>query len=144
MNSKLNIALQNRPLERKAQLLANAKVRIIRDANPDMDNDDIKKLKGRCLTEARIQTGAKKQEIQITPTEWEAIQSGAISTNKLRQIINNSDLDTLKQLAMPREHKGLSPAKQTRARSMEARGYTLAEIADALGVSTSTVQSVLS
>ena len=144
LNSKLNIALQNRPLERKALLLANAKVRIIRDANPDMDNDDIKKLKGRCLTEARIQTGAKKQEIQITPNEWEAIQSGAISTNKLRQIINNSDLDTLKQLAMPREHKGLSPAKQARARSMEARGYTLAEIADALGVSTSTVQSVLS
>lgn len=143
LNSKLNIALKNRPLERKAQLLANAKVRIVRDANPDMDNDDIKKLKGRCLTEARIQTGAKKQEIQITSKEWEAIQSGAISTNKLRQIINNSDLDTLKQLAMPRNTKGVSAAKQARAKSMAARGYTLAEIADALGVSTSTVQSVL-
>lgn len=143
LNSKLNIALKNRPLERKAQLLANAKVRIVRDANPNMDNDDVKKLKGRCLTEARIQTGAKKQEIQITPKEWEAIQSGAISTNKLRQIINNSDLDTLKQLAMPRNTKGMSAAKQARAKSMAARGYTLAEIADALGVSTSTVQSVL-
>ena len=144
LNSKLNIALQNRPLERKAQLLANAKVRIVKDANPDMDADDIKKLKGRCLTEARIQTGARKQQIEITPKEWEAIQAGAISTNKLQQIVNNSDLDVLKQLAMPREYKTMTPAKQSRARAMEARGYTIAEIADALGVSTSTVQSILS
>lgn len=143
LNSKLNIALQNRPLERKAQLLANAKVRIVKDANPDMDADDIKKLKGRCLTEARIQTGARKQQIEITPKEWEAIQAGAISTNKLQQIVNNSDLDVLKQLAMPREYKTMTPAKQSRARAMEARGYTIAEIADALGVSTSTVQSIL-
>lgn len=143
LDIKLNTALKNRPLERKAQLLANAKVRMIRDANPDMDKDDIKKLKGRCLEEARIQTGAKKQQIQISDREWEAIQAGAISTNKLRQIINNSDLDTLKQLAMPRESKGLSTAKKARAKALEARGYTLAEIADALGVSTSTVQSVL-
>lgn len=143
LNSKLNIALQNRPLERKAQLLANAKVRIVKDANPDMDADDIKKLKGRCLTEARIQTGARKQQIEITPKEWEAIQAGAISTNKLQQIVNNSDLDVLKQLAMPREYKTMTPAKQSRARAMEARGYTTAEIADALGVSTSTVQSIL-
>lgn len=143
LNSKLNIALKNRPLERKAQLLANAKVRIVKDANPDMDADDIKKLKGRCLTEARAQTGAKKQQIQITPREWEAIQAGAISTNKLQQIVNNSDLDILKQLAMPRNYNVMSPAKQSRARAMEARGYTIAEIADALGVSTSTIQSVL-
>ena len=143
LNSKLNTALKNRPLERRAQLLANAKVRIIKEANPDMDADDIKKLKGRCLTEARVQTGAKKQQIEITPREWEAIQAGAITTSKLTQIINNSDLDVLKQLAMPREHKAMSPAKQSRARAMAARGYTLSEIADALSVSTSTIQSVL-
>ena len=143
LNSKLNTALKNRPLERRAQLLANAKVRIIRDANPDMDADDIKKLKGRCLTEARVQTGARKQQINISDKEWEAIQAGAVSTNKLRQIIDNSDLDVLKQLAMPRDHKSISPAKESRAKAMAARGYTLAEIADALGYSTSTIQSIL-
>ena len=143
LNSKLNTALKNRPLERRAQLLANAKVRIVRDANPDMDADDIKKLKGRCLTEARVQTGARKQQINISDKEWEAIQAGAVSTNKLRQIIDNSDLDVLKQLAMPRDHKSISPAKESRAKAMAARGYTLAEIADALGYSTSTIQSIL-
>lgn len=143
LNSKLNIALKNRPLERKAQLIANAKVKNVYAANPDMDSDDLKKLKGRCLTEARLQTGASKQQIKIEPKEWEAIQAGAISTNKLKSIVQNSDLDVLKQLAMPREMRGVTPAQESRIKVLESRGYTLAEIADAVGVSTSTIVNVL-
>ena len=143
LNSKLNIALKNRPLERKAQLIANAKVKNVYAANPDMDSDDLKKLKGRCLTEARLQTGASKQQIKIDPKEWEAIQAGAISTNKLKSIVQNSDLDVLKQLAMPREMRGVTPAQESRIKVLESRGYTLAEIADAVGVSTSTINNVL-
>ena len=143
LNSKLNIALKNRPLERKAQLIANAKVKNVYAANPDMDSDDLKKLKGRCLTEARLQTGASKQQIKIEPKEWEAIQAGAISTNKLKSIVQNSDLDVLKQLAMPREMRGVTPAQESRIKVLESRGYTLAEIVDAVGVSTSTINNVL-
>ena len=143
LNSKLNIALKNRPLERKAQLIANAKVKNVYAANPDMDSDDLKKLKGRCLTEARLQTGASKQQIKIEPKEWEAIQAGAISTNKLKSIVQNSDLDVLKQLAMPREMHGVTPAQESRIKVLESRGYTLAEIADAVGVSTGTITNVL-
>ena len=143
LNSKLNIALKNRPLERKAQLIANAKVKNVYAANPDMDSDDLKKLKGRCLTEARLQTGASKQQIKIESKEWEAIQAGAISTNKLKSIVQNSDLDVLKQLAMPREMRGVTPAQESRIKVLESRGYTLAEIADAVGVSTSTITNVL-
>lgn len=143
LNSKLNIALKNRPLERKAQLVANAKVKNVYAANPDMDSDDLKKLKGRCLTEARLQTGASKQQIKIEPKEWEAIQAGAISTNKLKSIVQNSDLDLLKQLAMPREMRGVTPAQESRIKVLESRGYTLAEIADAVGVSTGTITNVL-
>lgn len=144
LDAKLNDALKNRPLERKAQLIANAKVKTVLDANGDLDKDQIKKLKNRALTQARVETGAKKHAISITDREWEAIQAGAISANKLSQIVNNSDLDTLKQLAMPRTTKGMTSAKISRAKAMEARGYTLAEIADALGVSTTTIQNVLS
>lgn len=143
LNSKLNIALKNRPLERKAQLIANAKVKNVYAANPDMDSDDLKKLKGRCLTEARLQTGASKQQIKIDPKEWEAIQAGAIHNTKLKSIVQNSDLDVLKQLAMPREMRGVTPAQESRIKVLESRGYTLAEIADAVGVSTSTINNVL-
>ena len=143
LNSKLNIALKNRPLERKAQLIANAKVKNVYAANPDMDSDDLKKLKGRCLTEARLQTGASKQQIKIDPKEWEAIQAGAIHNTKLKSIVQNSDLDVLKQLAMPREMRGVTPAQESRIKVLESRGYTLAEIADAVVVSTSTINNVL-
>ena len=145
LNAKLNIALKNRPLERKAQLLANERVKLVRQNNPDMDKDDIKKLKNQALTQARLQTGASKKArlVDITDREWEAIQSGAISTNKLSQIIQNSDLDILKQRSMPRESRGISDAKRARAKILESNGYTLAEIADSLGVSTSTISKVL-
>ena len=145
LNAKLNIALKNRPLERKAQLLANERVKLVRQNNPDMDKDDIKKLKNQALTQARLQTGASKKArlVDITDREWEAIQSGAISTNKLSQIIQNSDLDILKQRSMPRESRGISDAKRARAKTLESNGYTLAEIADSLGVSTSTISKVL-
>lgn len=143
LNYKLNEAQKNRPLERKAQLVANAKVKSVIDANPNMDKDQIKKLKGRALTQARVSVGANKQNIKITDREWEAIQAGAISSNKLEQIIANSDLDVLKQLAMPRSYQGMSPGKQTKAKALVANGYTLAEVADQLGVSTSTIQRVI-
>lgn len=143
LNRKLNEANKNRPLERKAQLVANAKVKSVMTANPDMDSDQIKKLKGRALTQARVTVGASQQNIKITDNEWKAIQAGAISSSKLEQIITKSDLDVLKQLAMPRSYQGMSPGKQAKAKALLANGYTLAEVADQLGVSTSTIQRVV-
>lgn len=143
LDSKLNTALKSRPLERKAQLLANSEVNMIRNANPDMDSDDLKKLKSRALTNARATTGSAKQHIKISDKEWEAIQAGAISTNKLKKIIDNSDLDSLKQLAMPRENSLMSPGKIAKAKAMQANGYQSNEIADALGISVSTLYKSL-
>ena len=37
----------------------------------------------------------------------------------------------------------MSPGKVSKAKALEANGYTLAEIADSLGVSTSTIQKAL-
>lgn len=144
LNSKLNIALQNKPLERQAQLLANKVVSAKRQANPDMTAEEVKKIKGQALNEARNRVGAKKEIIEITNDEWNAIQAGAISTNKLTQILDNADLDTVKKLATPKSNKGgLSTAKLAQARSMLERGYTQAEVADALGISTSTLSKTL-
>lgn len=139
LKAKLNIAEKNKPYERQAQILANTVVKAKKDSNPDLDAADIKKLKGQALTEARIRTGAKKQRIEITEREWEAIQSGAVSTNTLTQILNNTDLDRVKRLATPRTTSSLTPTKINKAKSMLAAGYTQAEVADALGVSTTTL-----
>ena len=143
LRAKLNIAQRNRPLERQAQLLANAMVQAKKDANPDMDKADLKKIQGLALAEARARTGAGKQRIDISPQEWAAIQAGAISNNTLSQILSNADLDRVKELATPRTTVLMTDAKSARAKSMIAAGYTQAEIADALGVSLTTLKTAL-
>lgn len=142
LNAKLEIALRNAPLERQAQVLANAVYAQKRQANPDMDVAEAKKVKGQALAEARTRTGAKKQRIEITPPEWAAIQAGAISNHKLDQILSNADLDQVKQLATPKSATTVSPAKKQRAQQMLESGYTQAEVADALGISTTTLASI--
>mgnify|MGYP000957608209 CR=1 FL=1 len=143
LNAKLNMALKNKPLERQAQLLANATVSAKKKANPDLDPADLKKIKNQALTTARARVGAQKQRVEITPQEWKAIQAGAISNNKLVQILNNTDVDVVKSYATPRTTKTMTSSKVARAKAMVARGYTQAEIADQLGISTSTLNKAL-
>ena len=140
LDAKLNLALKNRPLERQAQVLANTQVSQKRQATPNMDPADVSKIKAQALNEARVRTGAKKQMIIPSQSEWDAIQAGAISNNKLTQIINNSDLDAVKKLATPKFEPKMTSAKQMRAQSMLSSGYTQAEVADALGVSLTTLK----
>lgn len=145
LKAKINIARSNAPKERQAQALANANVQAkVRD-NPDMTKSEIKKANQQALTYYRNQLGAKKDYIKLSDKEWEAIQAGAISENQLKQIIANADLDVLKQMATPRgSTTQLSQAKINKIASMKASGYTNAEIAKAVGISTSTVTKYLS
>lgn len=143
LKSKLNIALKNAPLERQAQILANAVVSAKRSDNPHMDSDDLKKLKYQALTEARNRTGAAKQRVNITPSEWAAIQAGAVSPSMLSKILDNSDDNTIKQYATPKTSILMSPSKTNRAKTMVNLGYTQAEIAEQLGVSVTTLKRSL-
>ena len=141
--AKLNVALKNAPRERQAQVIANAAVNAKKKANPDMKPGEIKKISQQELTRARAAVGAKRETIKITDREWEAIQAGAISENKLMQILNNTDIDDLRQRATPRNTTSLSTAKINKISAMNASGYSTAEIADALGISTTTVSKYL-
>ena len=141
LNAKLNIAKKNAPLERQAQTIADTIVRQKKAARPDLEPAEIKKIKNQALAEARGRTGAGKQRIQITDREWAAIQAGAISTSKLAEILDNSDLDRVRKLATPRVDILMTPAKTARAKQMAASGATQAEIASALGVSLTTLKN---
>lgn len=140
LNAKLNRALLNSPRERQAQVLANTTIQLKRQANPDMDEATLKKIKSQALIEARRRTGAKKELVDITDREWEAIQAGAISKSKLKAILENADINRVKELATPRATPVLSTAKLGMAKAMAASGYTQAQIADALGVSLTTLK----
>jgi DNA-binding CsgD family transcriptional regulator len=144
LSQKLTTALENAPRERQAQLLANAILSQKRAANPEMEPSDVKKLKGHALAEARIRTGADKQRIEITDREWTAIQAGAISNERLGQILANTDLDRIKELATPRTITTMTSDKKLRAEAMLMSGYTQSEVAAQLGVSVSTLQRSVS
>lgn len=143
LNAKLDVALMNAPRERLAQVMANSTVKAKKQDNPDMTKAEIKKEGQRALTAARKAVNAQRQTIDITDREWEAIQAGAISENKLTQIINNTDIDVLRQRATPRTTTTLSPAKISKMEHMQNSGYSTSQIAEALGVSPSTVSKHL-
>lgn len=144
MLADLNIALRNAPKETQAQIIANSKVAAMKKANPDMTSKEIKKASQQALTEARIQMGAERIKVPLDEKRWEAIQAGAISESQLIKILNNSDIDEVRQYATPRTTSTLSPAKVNKIEAMQASGnYSIAEIAQAVGVSSSTVSKYL-
>ena len=111
-----------------------------------LDKSDVKKASQQALTKYRNEVGSvarKKRNIEITDREWEAIQAGAISENKLRRILNNTDPDKLRDRAMPSTGAKLSDAKVNKIKRMSDSNFTLQQIADACGCSVSTVSDYL-
>lgn len=143
LNAKLNTALLNAPRERQAQILTN---KLYYDnLKPGMEKDDRKKLKAQSLAKAQVASGsnAKAARIKLTEKEWEAIQSRAVSTTKLKQILDNADMDIVRKLASPKVMK-LGSAKLSTASEMLAKGYTYAEVAQRMGVSSTVLREELS
>ena len=142
LKKKILIAEANAPYERAALRYANqAKKDAEKDGN--FTDEEISKITQRALTEGRIKYGAQRYPIDISDKEWEAIQAGAVSDNMLQQILKYADSDKLKQRAMPRPIDVLPDAKIARIQAMDSMGYTIAEIADRIDISTSTVKKYL-
>lgn len=141
LQSALALANSNKPRERQAQVLANARIKEKIEADPDLVNDKkmLKKVSQQALVAARQQVGAKRHPITISDKEWEAIQAGAISDNVLSQILDSADIDNLRQRATPRANNELSNGKIALIKARAASGYTNAQIAESLGISASTV-----
>ena len=145
----LSIAERNAPKERRAQAIANSVVKAKIQDNPELgdkaNKKELEKVRSAAIDDARASVGAsgRNTRIHITDKQWQAIQSGAISDTRLRRILRYTDEDELKALAMPKTNKGLSTAQQNKMKRMKTSGYTIAEIADALGVSTGTVSKYI-
>jgi transcriptional regulator with XRE-family HTH domain len=142
LERKLDIAERNAVRERSALRKANSEIAELKKANPNMSKDDLKKMSSRIHKKYRVEDGTvsrKERNIEITDREWEAIQAGAISEDKLSRILNNTDTDALRQRAMPKNTTTVSPTKLNRIKALSASGYSLSYIAEACGVSPSVV-----
>lgn len=141
----LKVAQLNAPLEREAQRIANARVKAKVQANNITDKDEISKIRRAAISDARNSTGAsgKRTRITISDGEWTAIQSGAISDTTLSEILRYAEPKTVRERATPRTTTQLSSARISRIKAMANSGHTNAEIAEALGISTSAVSKYL-
>lgn len=145
LKNKVREAESNAPRERLAQVYANAVYKAKKKDNPNMTNEDKKKVKQQALATGRVRYKAKKSKVDITDREWGAIQAGALAPSFVDRILNNADEDQVKKLAFPSgktTRVTLSPAKKARIKSLLNNGYTIADVASQFGVSTSTISKV--
>lgn len=144
--SKLNEAQINHIRERQVLRLANTEVNNKKLENPNMKKSDIKKLNQQAISKYRTEVGSisrRDRNIEITDKHWEAIQAGAISETQLKKILNNTDIDKLRERATPRVTNTLSTAQVNRMKALSASNYSLNDIAKKMGVSTTTVSKYL-
>lgn len=150
LKEKYNNMIANKPKERKAMLVANARIKAKiqeQGLNPKISEDKkvIKKISSVEMQRARGSVGAsgRKSKVTFTDKEWEAVQAGAISDNMLTKFLNSSDSDEIVKRAMPKTATVMSSAKLAKAQAMLNNNCSYAEIAKACGVPESTVYSAL-
>lgn len=147
LDEKIKLAEAESPKERQAQAIATSVMRARVESDPslrDRDNrDKYKKLSQKALNDARDQVNGgihkKRYQIELTDREWDAIQAGAISDNRMRKVLQYSDTEKIKKRAMPRQDTGMKASAKARARMLLNSGVPLSVVAKDLGVSTSTL-----
>nr|DAQ36456.1 MAG TPA: RNA dependent RNA polymerase [Caudoviricetes sp.] len=146
LKAQINVARKAKPLERQAQVIANGVVDAKVRSNPDMSYKDRAKVTAMALKTARQRLGYDRNATRIRPTplQYRAIQEGAVSQSMIDQILESADLDHLKSLAMPKQTQPLTRRQANRISIYRKNGSTVAEIADALGISPVRVREYLS
>lgn len=145
LKEKVRTALTNAPRERQAQLVAGGVVKAKVDENPSITKEERTRLESQALKAARARTGASRKEVQfdITDNEWKAIMNGAVSNAMMESIARYADPARLNELSMPKDKPVLSTSVIARARAMARNGATTSEIAEMLGISTSSVREAV-
>lgn len=147
LQDKLDLSLSNTPRERQATILADSRIQAKLVDNPELKGDkkQLKRLKDLYMKEAREAVGAKRHPIEVTDKEWEAIQAGAISKTKLKDILRFADMTLIRTKAMPRNTKTLTTAQISSIKSKNQSGrYTIKQLAAQYGISESKVREILS
>ena len=143
LKAKLTNAKAWSPKERSAQLYADHVYKMARLENPDMTDDQKKKVKNQALVTGRARLGGSKPKVTFTEKEWNAVQAGAISKTMLTQLLRYADSDEVRAKALPKSSKVITPSKLAMAKARLSAGYSYAEVAKMLGVSASTLQKAV-
>jgi DNA-binding NarL/FixJ family response regulator len=145
MKDKVNDVKVNRIKERQAQRMAEvaSKAEIARRSEDEvLKKEDISRIKQQALNKARSQVGSARNPVKITDDEWDAIQANAVSGTLLKELVSFMDDSQLKALATPRPNTVMTESRKNKAKALLANGYTISQVAEALGVSPSTIGKI--
>lgn len=145
MKEKVDQVKVNRIKERQAQRMAEvtSKAEIARRSEDEvLKKDDISRIKQQALNKARSMVGAGRNPVKITDDEWDAVQANAVSGTLLKELVSFMDDAQLKTLATPRENKVMTDSRKAKAKALLANGYTISQVAEAMGVSPSTIGKI--
>lgn len=145
LTADLRKAQAQKPLDRRADVIAGSVVKAKMQEDPTLryDKDRKKKTERQAKNAARSRLGLSKPVIDISDRQWDAIQSGAVSKSRLREILDYADPKKVSELAMPRTNPVLTSGLTTRAKAMISAGATTADVARALGISPSTLRAAI-
>jgi hypothetical protein len=145
LTSDLKRAEAQKPLDRRADVLAGitVKMKMAEDPTLRVDPDRKKKVERQAKAAARARLGLERPVIDITDRQWDAIQSGGVSANKLRAILEYADPKRVEELSLPRKNTVMTTAVSARAKAMLAAGATNADVAAALGIPASTLRDAV-
>ncbi len=148
LQDKLRVAEMNAPHERLAQAAASKQIKAYENTLTGLSKKEkdeaMKKYRNQVIKATRAKAGAlprEKRAIKTTDREWEAIVAGALSADKTRKILTFMETEDVLERTTPREKRSVSSAKLARAKAMLKAGYTWADVADAIGVSESTLRN---
>lgn len=138
----LRKAQAQKPLDRRADVLAGAIVKQKMQDDPTLryDSDRKKKVERQAKAATRARLGLDKPVIEVSDRQWDAIQSGAVSASRLREILGYADKRKITELAMPRTNPVMTTAITARAKAMLSAGNSAADVAAALGIPVSTLR----
>lgn len=139
---QLRTAQKQKPLDRRADVIAGAFVKARHREDPLLrtDRDRLKKVERQAKAAARARLNLSKPVIKISDRQWDAIQAGAVSSSRLRDILDYADPKRVAELSMPRTNTVMTSAITARAKAMLASGATNADVAASLGIPASTLR----
>ena len=143
--AQVKAAEKQSPLDRRAQRYATAVITQALQDDPSLrsDYDRKKKVERQAKAGARARLGLSRPTVTISDSAWDAIQSGAVTPSRIRDILKYADPKRVDELSRPRQNTVMSGAILARAKAMLAGQADTAAIARNLGIPVSTLREAI-
>lgn len=133
------------PIERRAQILAEADLKMKIKADPSITVDREKYLKEsiRSLNRMRAKLAIPDVDIHLSDKEWEAVFNGALDKSIFDYLMRHCDPIELSSHAFEKLDTVVSEERTNMIRQMDKLGYSRAQIGEHTGLSPKIIRDIL-